>query len=106
MVSVVEHVQCPRVLIPLVEGDTHPEDILEFLEVVGDAASAVVIRIVQDIPLARPARVPPEIDVPSVGRYAAVRATSIVGSPRIVPVGAHVDPGPHTRFHGWDGGIV
>ena len=107
LVAVVEHVQRTGVLIPPVKGNSHRDNVLGFLEVVRDAAALIVIRAVEDIPSARPARVRQEIAIPGVGWHAAIRAAAIAGRPRVVPSGVHVDQGPVTRVdEGWDGGGV
>ena len=93
-VTVVEHFECPGVLIPIMKGDAQPDNVLGFLEGVRDAAPVVLSIAVEDVSLARPARALPEIVVPCIGRYAAARAAAIAGSPRVVAIGVHVDPGP------------
>lgn len=70
------HVQLPGVLIPLVEGNTHLNNVLRLLEVVRDAASLIGIRASEDIPLTRPARVGFEVVVSAVVGYAAVWAAA------------------------------
>ena len=73
------------------------------LEGVRDAAPVVLSRTAEDVSLARPARVRREIAVPCIIRYAAVRAAATAGSPRVVPIGVHVDPGPFTSVDEcWD----
>ena len=94
LVTVVEHVQRPGVLIPFVEGDAHPDNVLGFLEVVRDAAPIVLGIAVEDVSLARPARVRRTIIVPGVGWYAALWDASAARSPRVVSIGVYVDPGP------------
>ena len=93
-VTVVEHVQRPGVLIPFVEGDAHPDNVLGFLEVVRDAAPIVLGIAVEDVSLARPARVRRTIIVPGVGWYAALWDASAARSPRVVSIGVYVDPVP------------
>ena len=93
LVTIVEHVQRPGVLIVLVEGDAHPENVLGFLEVVRDAAPVVFGIAVEDVSLAGPARVCPEIVVSGVGRYASLWATSTARGPRVVSICVYVDPG-------------
>ena len=76
VVVVVEHVQRSGSRRTQVEGDSNLLNVLGFLEVVRDAATVILIRAVEDIPLARPARVGPYIVIPSVFGYAAVRAAA------------------------------
>ena len=94
VVTVVKNVQCSCVLIPLVEGNTHPDNVLGFLEGVRDAASIVFIRAVKEITSARPTRVSPDVVVPGVGGYATVRAAAAARRPGVVPIGVDVDPSP------------
>ena len=105
LVTVVEHVQGPGVLIPLVKGDAHPDNVLGFLEVIRDAASIVLSTTLEDVSLARPARVRPEIIVPGIRRHAALWATSTARGPRVVSIGVYVDPSPVAGVdEGWDEG--
>ena len=94
IVPVVEQIKRSGVLVPLVEGDTQPKNVLSVLEVVRDAASIVVIRAVKNVSLAGPARRWQSTAVASIRRKAAGRAAAITGRPLVVPCGAHVDPGP------------
>ena len=91
---VVEHVQRPGSRRPQVEGDSNLFNVLRFLEVVRDAASIVFVRAVEDVTLARPARVSPYIVVPGVLGYATLRAAATPRRPRVVSIGLDVDPGP------------
>lgn len=92
--TIVEHLQRPDALIPLVEGEAQPDNVLGYLERVCYAASIALTRAVDDIPVARPPRVGGNVVVPSVVRYTAVRAAAGARRPRVVRTGAHVDPGP------------
>lgn len=75
VIAVVVDVQRVGPLIPLVEGDPHPDNILGLVEVVVDPAPLVVV--VEDVALARPARVGVATVVARVLGFAAVR-----GAPR------------------------
>lgn len=107
MVAAVEDVQRPGILKSLVKGDSHPNNVLGFVEVMRDAAALIVIRVFEDIPLVRSARVCQDVVVPGAVWYAAIRAATTAGRPRAVPGGVHVDQGLVARVdRGWDGGGV
>ena len=53
--TVAVNVELPGVLGPLIKGDFHLDDVLWFAKVVLDPAPLVII--IEDVPLARPARV-------------------------------------------------
>ena len=87
VVAVVVHVQRPGPFIPQMESDAHPNDVLGFLEGVGDAAI---------VSLARPARVGRATAVPSVFRHAAIRVTTAIAGVAVIVIGGiYVDPRPH-----------
>ena len=93
VVVVVEHVQRTGSGCTQMEGESNLLDVLGFLEVERDAATVVLIRAVEDITLAGPARVGPDIIVPGVFGYATFRAAATPRCPRVVSIGLDVDPG-------------
>ena len=97
VVMVVEHVQRLGSRRTQVEGDSKLLNILGFLEVVRDAATVALIRAVEDVTLARPARVGPNIVVPGVFGYATFRDAATPGRPRVIAIRLGVDPGPLAR---------
>ena len=98
VVPVVENVKGPGVFVPLVEGDTHADKVLGYLEGISDAAPVVRIRAAEDVPLARPTRVCPDIVVAGVVGYAAFRAAATPGCTSVVTIGIYANPGPVTRL--------
>ena len=99
VVVVVEHVQRSGSRRTQVEGDSNLLNVLGFLEVVRDAATVVLVRAAENVSLARPARVGPDIVVPGVVRYATVRAAATPRRPCVVPIGLDVDPGTLARIY-------
>ena len=93
--AVVVYVQRSGPRDALVKRNTHFDNVLRFVEVIFDPATP---GSVDDISLARPARVPPGAAVPSVFGYAPVWAAAIsVRVFRVVTIGSNVDGGPFTR---------
>ena len=84
------------------EGDSNLLNVLGFLEVVRDAATVVLVRAAENVSLARPARVGPDIVVPGVVRYATVRAAATPRRPRVVSICLDIHPGTLARIDkGW-----
>ena len=74
--TVVVNVELPGILGPLIEGDFHLDDVLWFAKVVLDPASLVLI-IIDEVSLARPARVVCAALVTSVFGDTAVRGAAV-----------------------------
>lgn len=99
-VAVLVHVQRPDPLVSLVEENFDLDNILRLVEVVLDPAPVVVV---EDVSLARPARVDGDVLVSGVLGYAAVRAAAkFEHSVVVVTVSGHSDGRPDARVNeGW-----
>ena len=94
---VVEHVQRPGSRRTQVESNPNLLNVLGFFKAVRDAAPIVLIRAVEDVTLARPARVGPDIVVPGIFGYATFRTAATPRRPRVVPISLNVNPRPLAR---------